>query len=329
MIPCTMKGPADLRPVWRGGVMQIHVTRACDQACFGCTQGSNLGGKPVMMSVEQFEQACRSLEGYFGVVGVFGGNPAMHPDFDEMCALMRDYFPFEQRGLWCNNLRGKGAHARVTFNPRYSNLNVHLDQEAKAEFERDWPEVIGLNNLKGYDSDARHGSPWIAMQDLDQLMMRDGSIVPNTEDARWQLIGDCDVNQKWSSMLYVFRGELRATPCEIMGAMSMLHQDNPDWNGTGQPIPDYGVDPVPGWWCQSIHEGKFAEAVKAQCHACGMPLRNYGQLAINGDREQFSKTHEYLAKPKCKGRPVEIVQLQSQIDQHPAELATDYMEKGT
>ena len=36
-----------------GGILQIWVTRACDKACFGCTQGSNLGGKPGMITVEQ------------------------------------------------------------------------------------------------------------------------------------------------------------------------------------------------------------------------------------------------------------------------------------
>ena len=59
-----------------GGVMQIHITRACDLACFGCTQGSNLAGKVTMITPENFEKACASLVDYFGVVGIFGGNPA-------------------------------------------------------------------------------------------------------------------------------------------------------------------------------------------------------------------------------------------------------------
>src|SRR4051812_19150625 len=107
--------PGQRRPgIWRGGVCQIMITRACDLSCHSCTQGSNLAGRPAMMTVEQFEQACISLEGYFGVIGVFGGNPALHPDFDKICEVMRARVPFEQRGLWCNRLMGKGAHARIT-----------------------------------------------------------------------------------------------------------------------------------------------------------------------------------------------------------------------
>ena len=73
--------------IWRNGVLQIWVTRACDKACYHCTQGSNLGGKPGMITVDQFEEALKSLQcnekgGYFGVVGMFGGNPSIHPDLE-------------------------------------------------------------------------------------------------------------------------------------------------------------------------------------------------------------------------------------------------------
>src|SRR4051812_21506439 len=99
-----MVAPGDKRPgKWRGGVVQIWVTRACDKSCYGCTQGSNLAGKPEFMSLEHFEQAVLSLKDYFGVVGVFGGNPAMHPEFDGLCKILHKYVPWVRRGLWCNN----------------------------------------------------------------------------------------------------------------------------------------------------------------------------------------------------------------------------------
>ena len=147
-----MVAPGQTRPgIWRGGVLQIHITRACDLACHGCTQGSNLGGKPVMMSVEEFEVACSSLKGYFGVTGLFGGNPNFHPKFPEMCAILRRHFPQEQCGLWSNNLNGHGAICRTTFNPAHSNLNVHLSKAAHAEIVRDWPEAKRI--VKGLTED--------------------------------------------------------------------------------------------------------------------------------------------------------------------------------
>jgi hypothetical protein len=288
-----MKAPSDKRPgIWRQGILQIHVTRACDLACNHCSQGSNLAGKPVMMTPDQFDEACRSLEGYFGVVGMFGGNPTMHPQFDELCRIMRARIPFAQRGLWCNNLRGKGAHARITHNPKVSNLNVHMDARAFEEFERDWPESRPY--LKGLGLDSIHSSPWVGLKDLG---------IPEGE--RWELISKCDVNQYWSAMICVVRGEPRAFFCEVAGAQAMLHQDNPEWAGTGRPAEDTGLPISPGWWRQGMEA--FERQVETHCHHCGIPARRHGVGAMGADANEFSEVHRFISRSKVKDRPMQLV----------------------
>jgi len=168
-----MKAPNDKRPTWRGGVIQVHITRACDLSCIGCTQGSNLGGKSTLITLENFETAVKSLVGYEGVVGIFGGNPCLHPKFKEVCEILEHYIPFENRGLWSNNLNGYGSLCRRVFNPEFSNLNVHADKSKYDEMKRDWPECnpIGLN-------DSRHSPPYVALRDIEDL----------TDEKRWVLI---------------------------------------------------------------------------------------------------------------------------------------------
>lgn len=290
-----------------GGILQIWVTRACDKACFGCTQGSNLGGKPGMMTPGQYAEAVESLRGYFGIVGMFGGNPAIHPQFDELCRILREsWVPFDQRGLWCNHPRGKGAICRETFSPKYSNLNVHLDREAAEEFARDWPEAAPY--VKGVDGDSRHSPVYVAMQD-----------VIDDEAERWRLIADCDINRYWSAMVGVFRGELRAWFCEIAGAQAMLHQHEPDYPDTGLPL-------TPGWWRAPIEA--YEQQIRYHCHRCGIPLRGRGELAIGGTTEQVSKTHAEIYRPKIKGREVQVVETLEQLgDRLPK--ATDYIENGS
>lgn len=297
-IPATMVPPSRKRKgIWRNGILQIMVTRACDLACHHCTQGSNLAGRPVVMTPEQFEQAVASLEGYFGVIGVFGGNPCLSPHFEDYCRILRARVPFEQRGLWCNHPRGKGALARITFNPKHSNLNCHMNGEAYAEFARDWPESVPY--LKGMDQDSIHGPPFVAMKD-----------VIDDEAERWRLIGDCDVNKHWSALIGVVPGKgLRAFFCEIAYAQAALHADNPDWDGTGQPMPDTGLPVTPGWWRKPMAD--FSSQVLTHCHNCGIPLRRPGQLAIGGEREEFSETHRHIARPKVRGRVVEFVGIES------------------
>lgn len=300
-----MKSPRDRRPVWRGGVLQIWVTRACDLACTSCTQGSHLAGKPGMMTPEQFFNACESLmkpTKYFGVVGMFGGNPCVHPQFDQLCGIMKELIPFEQRGLWSNNLNGHGAVCRKTFNPDVSNLNVHQNKEAYDEMLRDWP----LCMPKGLHEDSRHSPPFVAMQDMEDM----------TDDERWALIGDCDVNQRWSALIGVFRGNLRAWFCELAGSQAMLHENEPDYPDTGKVV-------EPGWWNNPIEA--FEAQIRYHCFACGHPLRGRGDLARTGTTDFVSKTHAGIYKLKRPaGKTVKLVTRRSELGET-VSAATQYL----
>lgn len=304
-LPIRLNAPADYRHVWRGGVLQIMVTRACDLACIGCTQGSNLAGRPMVMTPEQFETACISLDGYDGVVGMFGGNPCLHPRFPELCEIMRKYIPWDQRGLWSNNLNGHGKICRQTFNPEFSNLNVHTSQGAWMEMSRDWPEA----KPKGAN-DSRHSPPFVALKDIEDL----------TEEQRWDLIQTCDVNLFWSALIGVFRGELRGWFCELAGAQSMLHEAEPDYPDTGHPI-------VPGWWRFPI--SAFEDQIRKHCFECGIPLRGRGDLAVTGTTEQISATHQaiyHLKRPN--GKVIQLITSRAQLEGS-VPHATDYIENGS
>jgi hypothetical protein len=292
-LPSTMKSPRDQRSgIWLRGVLQIHLTRACTLSCIGCTQGSNLTGKTSFMSLEHFEEACISVKGYFGVVGLFGGQPTLHPQFPEICEIMRRHVPFNHRGLWTQDLNGHGKVCRETFNPSHSNLNVHTNVEAALEMINDWPECAPY--VKGLE-DSRHSPPFVAMQDMEDM----------TDEERWDLIGDCDVNQRWSSLIGVFRGELRAWFCELAAAQAMLHQHEPDYPDTGKKV-------VPGWWDNPMSE--FDAQVRFHCFACGHPLRGPGDLAMEGTVEQVSKTHANVYKlKKPHGKTVQLVTRRDQL----------------
>lgn len=210
----------------------------------------------------------------------------LSPHFERYCEILAKHIPFERRGLWCNHPRGKGAIMRKTFNPAHSNLNVHMDKDAYAEFRRDWPEARAF----GLDKDSRHSPVYVAMKD-----------VIADEAQRWSLISDCDINKFWSSMICVVRGELRGFFCEIAGAQAMLHQHEPDYPDTGIPI-------EPGWWRRPMAD--FAAQVRKHCHECGVPLRGHGELAQAPDAtgvEQVSATHADVYKLKRPKRELQVV----------------------
>lgn len=198
------------------GVIQILVTNACDLKCPYCTQGSNLTRKPRFMSLENFETAVISLKEYFGVVGVFGGNPALHPKFQEICTILEKHIPYKRRGIWCNNPLSKGSIMRRTFNPAVSNLNVHGDERAYKEFKEDWPECspVGLN------TPSSHSPVFLSPEDLEL-----------SREEIYENISRCDINQHWSALMGEltpvgqYKGELRAWFCEVAAAQCMLFQD--------------------------------------------------------------------------------------------------------
>jgi hypothetical protein len=317
-----MIAPGTRRPSkYREGVIQILVTRACDKSCFNCTQGSQLAGNPNFMSKDQFRQAVRSLDGYFGVFGVFGGNPALHPQFAELCEILAHYVPYEQRGIWCNNplTVDKARIMAQVFNPAVSNLNVHLDPTAYAMFKQGWPEC----NPVGLAQDSRHSPPFVAMKD-----------VIDDEGEQWRLISECDINKHWSAGIGVFRGELRAWFCEIAMAQSILHQDDPEYPDTGRdPSWTYlkmenGSERECKWWELSMFE--FTHQVRKHCHDCGIPLRGYGELAQSVEgKEQVSVTHQANYTPKRKGRAVELVTTQDQLKQGKIDSVVKYIQNST
>ena len=139
-------------------------------------------------------------------------------------------------------------------------------------------------------------------------------------DERLRMIGNCDVNQNWSAMIGVFRGQLRAWFCELAGAQSILHQNNPDYPDTGLPV-------TPGWWNHPM--AAYTEQVKKHCHECGIPLRGWGDLAVGGTTEQVSETHKDIYQPKRKDRLVQLVTHTDQLKMGALPKATDYIQNGS
>lgn len=288
-----MKHPGAIRHgIWRGGVLQVKVTNACDLDCRNCTAAVGLAKKHRrvwFMGPDLFREALRSLKGYHGVVGMFGGNPTLNPHFEELCAIFREEFPDQQqRGLWCNNLRGKGRICRETFSPIHSNLNVHRNAEAYNEIRRTWPEAHILRD--GLLKPSMHGSWWVAMRD----------VIPD-EGERWDLISRCFVNQTWSAEITLINGQLRAYFCEWAATMD----EYADLEGR-EPC---GIPVTPGWWQQPMTV--FADQVRQSCHNCGAPLNPHKIEDLGQEPEDFSATHQNVFLT-IKGRPHRLVTTREQ-----------------
>ncbi len=234
---------------------------------------------------------------------------------------------------------GKGKKMREVFNPHVSNINTHLDRAAAAEFRRDWPEAM----LVGQRDDSRHSPVYVAMKDLNKLPVFDASHrlvgeMENTEANRHTVIADCDINRHWSSLVGIFRDQVRGWFCEIAASQAIMHQHEEDYPDTGLAIGSDGLthyvwtEPGGGirsetipWW--QFPMSAFVDQVQKHCHECSVPLRGYGELAQGATgTEQVSATHATIYKPKVKGRAVEVVTELHQINPGRIERMTAYLQ---
>lgn len=280
-----MLAPGSIRRgIWRGGVLQIKVTNACDLDCKNCTVAVGIAKKlkkVFRMTPDQFRLALRSLKGYQGVIGMFGGNPCIHPDFEELCSIFREEIPNkEQRGLWSNRLFGHGKTCRETFHGSHSNLNVHQCKEAWDEIKLDWPEGRAMPD--GLNAPSTHGPIWGSMLDVGL-----------TEKEMWDKIGSCYVNQTWSAEITVVDGALVGFFCEVAATMAELTSDSL----LGKPI-------GPNWWKAEMPE--FADQVKAFCTRCLIPL-NARKVDAAGDTPEDFTSAWAPVMMSIKGRPMHQV----------------------
>lgn len=285
-----MKSPGEQRGPACYGVMQIVVTSRCDEArCSNCTQ--LIQYRPVEdMTLANVKRAIDSVAEYPGVVGIFGGNPCLHADFDEISRYLSKRIPDQhRRGLWANNINGHGPVIRDVYG--YFNLNVHRSTAHADEIRRDLPGV----KIWGEMEPSMHGPVLVAMSDL----------IPD-ESTRYELIAKCDVNQRWSPAMVQIDGELTGWFCEVAAAIAAVDCDG-----------SLGVAPDAGWWRQAMPS--FRDQVEMYCHDCGAPLR----MAPRADSEYCDDISERWKIQPARGCARTTV-VHSEVDGHCREL-TDYL----
>lgn len=277
--------------------IQLIVTRACDLRCSNCTQLVSVRrDEPKHMSPKVFREALRSLKGWPGIRGLFGGNPCISPHFPELCEILMEEVPDQrQRGLWSNRLLGHGAVVRQTFYPNARwNLNVHGSNKAADEIRHWLPgvEILGETNASWH-------SP-ILMSWKDMGLSEEAWIAKRE---------NCDVNQRWSAGIAERDGQPMAYFCEIAAALDAIRGEN------------HGILAEPGWWKRPIAD--FDAQIKGCCdRGCGVPLKFKGHLDHDETYDMSASMIQITSK--IKGGPAMIVHA---IAPETTGIATDYQRR--
>lgn len=176
-------------PIYRMKIIQIEITNACNISCSNCTRFVGHHRKPFFMDLETVARAIESLEGYQEQIGIMGGEPALHPQFPEICKLVREMIPERRkRQLWTNGYKWHEYKEIIdeTFDRDLIIYNDHKD-----------PEV------------GEHQPLLIAAED-----------VLEDRELMWRLIGNCWVQWRWAASITPKGGFF----CEVAAAQDYLFE---------------------------------------------------------------------------------------------------------
>ena len=88
-----------MRPLSEMTIIQIEVTNACWLKCSNCTRHVGHHRDPFFMELDFIEKAIDSLEGFEGNIGIMGGEPTLHPKFNEICEIVKKKFQEEKESF--------------------------------------------------------------------------------------------------------------------------------------------------------------------------------------------------------------------------------------
>jgi len=181
---------------------QIEITNACVLQCANCTRFCGHHVKPYFMSREQVTAALQSLEKHPKLVGIMGGEPLLHPDFEWICEEARKYFPREQLGLWTG----------LPHNDRFLRYRTAIVETFYSIFIND--------HSRG---DIYHAPLLVSAKSVYDKKYPDDPV--KAEREMWNTIDNCWVQNSWSKAI----NPKGAFFCEVAAAQSILYDGPEGW----------------------------------------------------------------------------------------------------
>jgi hypothetical protein len=182
-----------MRPLIEMDTIQIEITNACIKSCSNCTRfcGHYTKDKMYGLNLEQFREAIDSLAEFPNMVGIMGGEPLLHPYFEQFCEYALSKIPRERLGLWSAFPLAFKKYREVivrTFG------NVFLNDHTINDIYHA-PLLVGANEVIKDEADM------------------------------WLCIERCWLQKYWSACI----NPNGAFFCEVAGAFSLLYNEFKGW----------------------------------------------------------------------------------------------------
>jgi hypothetical protein len=172
--------------------VQIEITNACNHKCGNCTRFCQLVQRPFFMPLDEVKRAIDSMVGYPKMTGIMGGEPLLHPDFEEICRYAGSKINANQLGLWTTLPKGFEKYNKVICETFY---HIFVNDHTRPDIYHH-PSLVGIQEV---------------CADKNNM---------------WQWINNCWAQMSWSASINP-RG---AWFCEIAASMAMLYDEGEGWS---------------------------------------------------------------------------------------------------
>lgn len=169
--------------------IQVEITNACVRSCANCTRLCGHEPRAYFMDELAFTRAVESLDDFPHMIGVMGGEPLLHPQFERLCEILRAHRGRMSCGLW------------TTLPPQHVGL----------------AEVICQTFGNIFINDHSRGDIFHA-----PVLVSAEEVFPNSADM-FLAVEHCWVQESWSASI----NPKGAYFCEVAAALHLL-MDGPD-----------------------------------------------------------------------------------------------------
>lgn len=267
-----MRSPADM------DILVLDITNRCFLRCSNCTRAVAHQAKPYDMDLDTFRKACRSLKGWLvpgKVVGLIGGEPTMHPRFEDICEIMMEVFERKPLNYGLKPIKDFNAYANERLFDRSNGLGLWTSLgESFYKHLEVVHRCFSHWNTNTHEHNGRHAAMWIDRKTYCEKY--------GVSDAEWERARDsCWVNAQWSGSITPHGAHF----CEVAGTIdNLFYQGKHAW-------------PVePGWWKR---KPPFTDQLHL-CNHCSLAQPGPSSIA-NEDRDIICEIS--LEKLKQAGSP--------------------------
>lgn len=270
------RGDIKMNPLNESWHIHVDITQYCFDNCLYCSRYNRHQRQDhkYHMPLAMFEDALHSLRFFPNRIGLMGGEPTLHPQFDKICEILQKE-PY------------RPEHGKYNGYRRYSLFTAggkkYEQYKASGLLGRTF-EYVAINEHKSTQKAVcRHQPTTIAI----------GEAVAN-KNLRDRLIDDCWAQKTWCPNI---------TPkgaffCELASAIDRVIDGPGGWKLTDD------------WWNKTPDQ--YKDQVDRYCHLCGFPVPIEREL-MNSPKERFSPKLLQLFRdhnlPKCEDDDVDIVRV--------------------